>query len=1019
MSVRDVESEKQNEASIPSQDQAQSAEPSPTRSFFDRLPLAPWASKHLRAWKSWKLLLRCWAASWVCFVIMLPDKSLSALGNTAFFALLLSVLLPPNMPFQLFLFAITTIVLGIALGWAIGCAGMAAALAARNKTLLQQGLQRQAQSTAGLANPDALFRDAIFEGNFLDTRSTAVFGVFLAFGCFLFALIRAYAPKLTIMSVFGTVAIDIFCSFGPLFPFSQYTLLNSLLTSVACYIAIALVFIIIAFPESLNHSYLTSAAELVEKFTGIVQMQDEVLRTSPQDIVPGTPMATKTSMARAAVVQQLQQLLGQKQFLNLEFSWGRWNGDDIKELLEPMQIVATRLSALNGFAKVMNEPFTFRKQDETESVSESDQSDTTAVDDTFLLRQFRERSLAAELEHNVRLVDVLPSIREATVELRTAATNALSALHALIVTVNTNRYKRGHALQDVRLAELDTALAAMRAAQESFKADRRLVILQPYQAVMEKLDAGALNKIPLRALYQSFVFAANLAAACDGIVMLAEQVSETAAKRTHARLWAPKGLRAIGKLLRSSEGAGEGAVGEDAQPEPAVETEEKREYKLDPDSRPPEFVAQRLAGSIHVLFKWAKTPEALFAFRYVFLTIALWIPSVVKTSAHLAYSERAVWALIMAQTTLNIYASDQVFNYVMRIGGTFFGAILGMVCWYIGAGRGTGNPYGMAAIVAACLLPLQFLRLFAPPQYLIGVLMSGATFALVVGYSWIDGNLRNLFQNVGIGWDVTWRRWLLVMIGCAASFIVMMFPPKSGRKAVRLRNASTLSGLSYLYSHLTSLWLSAADGPLAQAGDRWPEELRVKFIALAEQIQDLRLRTAMSKWEGNIRGVWAADEYNRLLEVEGDMLSSLALVGGALGNMDPALRKSTMPYTHVLNPHFISDVMSMFFLISQSLRTGEPLHQAQYRNLADRLHYHGGLAASGTGSDGAARKTHLRQSLMSYEYMFYATAVVGVLQVVHGLNEARTIVARLCGEVPLEGFARWREEYDRAHAVVA
>ncbi|KAH9849321.1 hypothetical protein C2E23DRAFT_870653 [Lenzites betulinus] len=951
---------------------------------------------------------------------MLPNKSLSTLGNTAFFSLLLSVMVPPNMPFQVFLFVITTIVLGLALGWAIACAGMAAALAARDQTLLRQSLQQQAQSTAGLANPDALFQAAIFNGNFLDTRSTVVFGVFLGFGCFLFALIRAYAPKLTIMSVFGTIAIDIFCSFGPLFPFAQYTLLNSILTSVACYIAIALLFIIIIFPESLNHSYLCSAAELVDKFKGILLMQDDVLRTNPQDIVPGSPMAIKTNMARGAVVQQLQQLMGQKQFLNVEFSWGRWNGDDIKDMLEPMQIVATRLSALNGFAKVMNNPFSpGSKQDDTESVSESDTSDSTAVDDTFLLRQFRERNIAAEHEHNVRLVDVLPSIREATAELRTAAVGALSALQALIVAVNTNRYRRGHVLQDTRLAELDQALSTLRAAQENFKTDRRLVLLQPYRDVMDKLEMGAVNKIPLRALYQSFVFAANLAAACNGIVMLAEQVSATAARRTRARLWAPKGLRAIVKLLRSSDGAGKGAVGEDAQPEQEVESEEKKEYKLDPDSRPPEFMLQRFAGCIHMLFKWAKTPEALFAFRYVLLSIALWIPQVVKSTAHLAYSERAVWALIMAQTTLNIYASDQIFNYVMRISGTFFGALLGMVCWYIGAGRGNGNPYGMAAIVAVGLLPLQFLRIFSPPQYMVGVLMSAATFVLVVGYSWIDGNLNGIFQSVGLGWAVTWRRWVLVMIGCAASFIVMMLPPKSGRKAVRLRNASTLSGLSYLYSHLTSLWLSAADGPL-QAGDRWPAELRAKFIALAEQMQDLRLRTAMSKWEGSVRGAWAAEEYNRLLEVESDMLSSLVLMGGALANLDPSLRKSTMPYTHVLNPHFISDMMSMFYLISQSLRTGEPLHQAQYRNLADRLHYHGGVAASryGGGASPEARGTNFRQSLTSYEYMFYATAVVGVLQVVQGLNEARTIVARLCGEVPLEGFARWREDYDRTHAVV-
>ena len=35
--------------------------------------------------------------------------------------------------------------------------------------------------------------------------------------------------------------------------------------------------------------------------------------------------------------------MGQKNMLNLEFSWGRWNGQDVEAMLQPMQIVATRL----------------------------------------------------------------------------------------------------------------------------------------------------------------------------------------------------------------------------------------------------------------------------------------------------------------------------------------------------------------------------------------------------------------------------------------------------------------------------------------------------------------------------------------------------------------------------------------------------------------------------------------------------------------------------------------------------
>ena len=91
----------------------------------------------------------------------------------------------------------------------------------------------------------------------------------------------------------------------------------------------------------------------------------------------------------------------------------------------------------------------------------------------------------------------------------------------------------------------------------------------------------------------------------------------------------------------------------------------------------------------------------------------------------------------------------------------------------------------------------------------------------------------------------------------------------------------------------------------------------------------------------------------------------------------------------------------MFFLISQSLRTGEPLHQAQYKNLADRLHYHSGYAYVSNAA--AARPAHttvtkaLRQSVGSYEHMFYATAVVAVLQMTQvGVSGSVAVVRNEC-----------------------
>lgn len=49
--------------------------------LVSRIVLPEWVSTNLRKPKSWKMLLRCWIASWVAFIILLPDKSVETLGN--------------------------------------------------------------------------------------------------------------------------------------------------------------------------------------------------------------------------------------------------------------------------------------------------------------------------------------------------------------------------------------------------------------------------------------------------------------------------------------------------------------------------------------------------------------------------------------------------------------------------------------------------------------------------------------------------------------------------------------------------------------------------------------------------------------------------------------------------------------------------------------------------------------------------------------------------------------------------
>ena len=46
---------------------------------------------------------------------------------------------------------------------------------------------------------------------YLYYSSSVIYGVFLAVGCFFFALARVRSPNLALFSIFGTIFLDIIC----------------------------------------------------------------------------------------------------------------------------------------------------------------------------------------------------------------------------------------------------------------------------------------------------------------------------------------------------------------------------------------------------------------------------------------------------------------------------------------------------------------------------------------------------------------------------------------------------------------------------------------------------------------------------------------------------------------------------------------------------------------------------------------------------------------------------------------
>ena len=150
---------------------------------------------------------------------------------------------------------------------------------------------------------------------------------------------------------------------GPLFPFAQYYLLNSLLIPVSIYTAIAIVVTTFVFPQTANHAFLGTVTHLLGQTKILLDVQEDLLTAIPGSIAPESPRMLRLKATRVSMFTIHQKcgffsggvplsvsdrpslkVTQQGKFINAEFSRGRWNGDDAKQLEEPLLRVITRLS---------------------------------------------------------------------------------------------------------------------------------------------------------------------------------------------------------------------------------------------------------------------------------------------------------------------------------------------------------------------------------------------------------------------------------------------------------------------------------------------------------------------------------------------------------------------------------------------------------------------------------------------------------------------------------------------------
>ncbi len=354
---------------------------------------------------------------------------------------------------------------------------------------------------------------------------------------------------------------------------------------------------------------------------------------------------------------------------------------------------------------------------------------------------------------------------------------------------------------------------------------------------------------------------------------------------------------------------------------------------------------------------------------------------------------RDMLTITSPRQTLSPFRGDTAFGLVSRITATVFGGLCGLVVWYISAGSGSGNPYGLAATCAVAF-PLFFMvRLYypAPP---ITLIISGVTLSLIVGYSWQNATFPT-YHAIGYGIDVFWRRLVGVIIGVSAAFFWSLLPPSATlRQTQRFSHARTIAELGILSTKIISHAVTSEGRVVRQKG------LSKSLIALRAKLRRTNLASANIAYEFSIRGRWPRERYQKLFVVQMELSKLLSHLVSVLTKLDEPYRNALLRRTRLTDPMFIGDVFATILMCSTALQTAQPLPQISLSPLIDRyLLFQQGYSIMRDEEEDLGLPVQItKETLQDPQYLAFAVGCSTVSGLVLRMDRLLLITKELVGE---------------------
>ncbi|KAF4978725.1 hypothetical protein FZEAL_4945 [Fusarium zealandicum] len=927
------------------QDHSSDSQQEPIKQPQQRRQLPQWLD-HFNA-HDLKILFRCWAAAWAATVLVFIHPTLTHIGLATFLGAIILFIVPPASILFVYLLATLSLLLGMCLAWAWGLVTMKAAFAARPDSTTQTmlgALQQQAAVTANQTGQSVAWeaQKLINDGFMLDARVTVVFYFMGCLFIYAVARMRCANPKLVVLQMFGTIVTDIFILIGPTLPGFMANVAEILIKPGAIGIGIGATCCLLFFPQSTSCVVLGQ----LEKF---IRLSDKALSSTQKRLADDNVPLAELRATRANLIALHKAVQPSMAFLPLDFSRGLWNADDVKGLQGCVREVM--------FASLYLIDFHIARVQAAQKHEEHAASHRDAVIGPATEKEGYEIGQRHQME-NANLMNALrnpengairsqtrKTLQRTTAEVLEIGSKAVKSASEYIHAVNACRWARkpSQARFGELARDLQDCLAASREAREACVINTTKGVIESHAELFDesgrlKIDESV-DRPFLPSIITSMVVEERILGMTTAVEKLLEYMIQLSQTRTTIRIWVPSRLQyAVSWLFNgrltipvstaSNEEDPDLATNLDAFDEQTKEA--RRRLEISRGYEGSSAQRKKLSRAIIATYTWLTDPAGMYALRMVIVTIATSIPASLPHTAGFFYREKGIWGVISAQTCLLLYMADFTFSLVSRALGTIIGGIMGMIAWYIGSGNGPGNPYGMAASTAVMIVPLIWWRIFLPPAFAQATIMGGATFALIIGFSWAENHIEQ-YGLPGKGYVAFWKRLVTVLLGFLAAFIVQLFPnPPSATKHVCKTLANSVRTMSDHYALLISHWgRTVRSDALSAVAEEISLEVAEILLSLDPSIALLKGELSFGPFE------------HKVLKQTQEQIQHINQALGGLLNFAATLPKELQERLAltcgVLDDRAIEDVMAVMGLVEQALRTGSPLPERLPAPLARRV----------------------------------------------------------------------------------